>query len=89
MKYLFQAPEILENHEYDSKADLWSVGCIFFEMLAGATPFHGTNQRNLLSNILSKPLDIPADVSVGPVSVQLLRDVSNFLDENPIIHSKY
>ena len=74
-----KAPEILENQEYDSKADLWSVGCVFYEMLAGTTPFHGTNQRNLLSNILSKPLDIPADVSVGALSVHLLRDVSIYI----------
>jgi serine/threonine protein kinase len=27
------APEIFEMQEYDAKADIWSVGCVFYEML--------------------------------------------------------
>jgi serine/threonine protein kinase len=29
------APEILQFHKYDAKADLWSVGTILFELLMG------------------------------------------------------
>jgi serine/threonine-protein kinase ULK/ATG1 len=29
------APEILQFLKYDAKADLWSVGAILFELLAG------------------------------------------------------
>ncbi len=44
-----QAPEILQGHKYGAKADLWSVGAILFEMLAGKPPFGGQNQvRGLL-----------------------------------------
>lgn len=41
---VFQAPEILQGHKYGAKADLWSVGAILFEMLAGKPPFGGQNQ---------------------------------------------
>ena len=34
-----QAPEILLSEKYDSKADLWSVGTILFQCLAGMAPF--------------------------------------------------
>lgn len=27
------APEIFDMQEYDAKADIWSVGCVFYEML--------------------------------------------------------
>ena len=30
------APEILQFHKYDAKADLWSVGTILFELVVGA-----------------------------------------------------
>ena len=33
---LYMAPEILQFHKYDAKADLWSVGTILFELVVGA-----------------------------------------------------
>ncbi len=30
---LYMAPEILQNRQYDSKADLWSVGTILYELV--------------------------------------------------------
>lgn len=32
---LYMAPEVLQLHKYDAKADLWSVGAILFELLTG------------------------------------------------------
>ena len=32
---LYMAPEILQFHKYDAKADLWSVGTILFELFVG------------------------------------------------------
>lgn len=34
---LYMAPEILESRDYDAKCDVWSTGCIFYEMLIGKT----------------------------------------------------
>mmetsp|Transcript_86472 Transcript_86472/g.242026 ORF Transcript_86472/g.242026 Transcript_86472/m.242026 type:complete len:655 (+) Transcript_86472:138-2102(+) len=48
---LYMAPEILRHEPYDTKADLWSVGAIFFELLLGRPPFSGTNPMQLLANI--------------------------------------
>lgn len=45
---LYMAPEILQNEKYDAKADLWSVGCIMFELLfARGPPFHAPNHLTL------------------------------------------
>ena len=35
---LYMAPEILQFHKYDAKADLWSVGTILFELVVGEAP---------------------------------------------------
>ena len=48
---LNMAPEVLEGHEYDMTADVWSLGCVFYEMLTGFSPFTGTNQRSLKHNL--------------------------------------
>eukprot|EP01033_Poteriospumella_lacustris_P008377 gene8377-6046_t len=68
---LYMAPEVLAAGQYDAKADIWSIGCIFYEMLAGQVPFGGVNETDLLNNIRTKELRAPADVS--PVSISILR----------------
>lgn len=69
---LLQAPEILESKDYDGKADIWSVGCIFYEMLVGTSPFKGANEGDLLMNIKTKELNVPNDVVLSEVSLQIL-----------------
>ena len=45
------APEVLDGNKYDHTADVWSLGCVFYEMLTGYAPFTGTSQANLGENI--------------------------------------
>ena len=48
---LNMAPEVLNNQEYDFKADIWSIGTVFFELLFGKPPFTAGNMVDLLKNI--------------------------------------
>lgn len=36
---MYMAPEIIMSYKYDAKADLWSLGTIIFQCLAGSAPF--------------------------------------------------
>eukprot|EP00571_Detonula_confervacea_P003063 CAMPEP_0172317596 /NCGR_PEP_ID=MMETSP1058-20130122/32132_1 /TAXON_ID=83371 /ORGANISM="Detonula confervacea, Strain CCMP 353" /LENGTH=986 /DNA_ID=CAMNT_0013032201 /DNA_START=421 /DNA_END=3381 /DNA_ORIENTATION=- len=74
---LYMAPEILSGERYDAKADLWSVGAVLFEMIAGKTPFHGENHLDLLRNIKTKAVRLPANVRVSREFVQLLKLLLN------------
>ena len=66
---LYMAPEIFEMKEYDAKADVWSIGCVLFEMCVGEPPFKGTNHRELYKCIqsntgqLSKNFALSSDVT--------------------------
>lgn len=52
---LYMAPELLEGKRYNgSEIDLWSLGCIIYEMLAGETPFVTKNYTQLVILIRSK-----------------------------------
>ncbi|EAR82853.2 Serine/Threonine kinase domain protein (macronuclear) [Tetrahymena thermophila SB210] len=41
------APEVLNNLGYDSRCDVWSVGCMIYEMLEGRAPFLPTNNGGI------------------------------------------
>lgn len=55
---LNMAPEVLNNQEYDSKADIWSIGTVFYELLFGKPPFTASNMVDLLKNIQKQKLVI-------------------------------
>lgn len=61
------------GEKYSAKADLWSVGSVLFEMVAGVTPFHGENHLDLLRNIKTKAVRLPANVRISREFVNLLK----------------
>lgn len=39
----YMAPEVVLKRSFNEKADLWSLGIILFEMIAGTVPFKGSS----------------------------------------------
>lgn len=70
---LNMAPEVLGGKDYNSKADIWSVGTCFYEMLFGRPPYTASNIVELLNNIQKKPLYFPKNVTLPPVIEDCLR----------------
>ena len=62
---LVMAPEVLNDKKYDHSADVWSLGCIFYELMTGYTPFTGRNQLNLLENIMKGDYYFPKTVKLS------------------------
>ncbi|CAL5975686.1 Kinase [Hexamita inflata] len=44
---LYMAPELLENKSYNEKVDIWSLGCILYEMCALQPPYVATSMESL------------------------------------------
>lgn len=38
---LWFAPEVVLDGEYDSRCDIWAVGCLTYELLTSKPPFYG------------------------------------------------
>lgn len=62
---LYMAPEILQSHKYDAKADLWSVGTILYELVVSKPPFNGINHVELLRNIERREAKVPDQIAKG------------------------
>lgn len=48
---IYSSPEILESKEYDKSCDIWSIGCIFYQLISNENAFEGENVFEILSNI--------------------------------------
>lgn len=44
---LYMSPQIVHEEEYTFKTDIWSLGCLFFELLTGKTPFQSKTMKQL------------------------------------------
>jgi serine/threonine protein kinase len=51
----WMAPEVVTNagQGYNSKIDLWSLGCVVLEMLSGARPWQGLEMMPIILKVRS------------------------------------
>jgi len=50
---IYLAPEVWDNQAYDYKCDIWSLGCIIYELCTLYPPFSGNNYTEIRNNIKS------------------------------------
>lgn len=51
-KNLKKSPEIYRDKPYDKMSDMWSLGCILYEMCSLRPPFLAANFKELRRNVL-------------------------------------
>ena len=88
----YSSPEVWNAKPYSYKSDLWSVGCIIYEMCSLRQPFKGNNMEELCNNICSGKLEKISsrysDALWNMIKMLLEVDVEKRVDCNTFLNSK-
>eukprot|EP00667_Euglena_gracilis_P001390 EG_transcript_1392 len=60
---LYMAPELVQEQPYNHTADLWSLGCILYELLVGVPPFYTNSIYTLVHMIVKDVVKYPEHIS--------------------------
>ncbi|OMJ95010.1 hypothetical protein SteCoe_1708 [Stentor coeruleus] len=78
----YRAPEVILGCQYDYRIDVWSLGCILFELFTGNVLFQNTCIQELLARVVS---------ICGPLSEEIHRTgrhVSRFFTKEKLIYKE-
>jgi serine/threonine protein kinase len=76
---MYMSPEQSRGLNVDARTDLWSLGVVLYEMVAGCLPFEGSTTSEILASILNEREPQPLARFVRDVPAELERIVEKAL----------
>ncbi|XP_026699377.1 serine/threonine-protein kinase ULK4 isoform X1 [Athene cunicularia] len=82
---LYTAPEIIKGEDFSKASDLWSLGCLLYEMFSGRPPFFSDSSSELIEKILYEdPLPPRTEGSAfHKPSAEFISLLDGLLQKNP------
>jgi serine/threonine protein kinase/tetratricopeptide (TPR) repeat protein len=77
----YMSPEQLRGESVDPSADIFSLGCILFEMVTLKKPFHRESGAATIAAILKD--DLPRDMLSAAVPAEFQRIIEGCVEKNP------
>ena len=88
----YASPEVWKDQPYSYKSDLWSIGCVIYELCALKPPFHGKDLDELFENVCKgnpeRINSIYSDDLWKMILMLLQVDVDKRVDCNQFLSSK-
>ena len=82
----YMSPEQAQGKAVDKLADIWALGCVLYECIAGKRPFQGNSQISILMAIIQQ-LPAPLKTVRADAPPELERIVTRCMQKNP--NSRY
>jgi serine/threonine-protein kinase len=77
----YMSPEQARGTPTDHRTDIWSFGCVMYEMLTGHLPFEGETATDTVARILERQPDWQALPQNTPANIRVL--LRRCLEKNP------
>ena len=77
---IYMSPEMCEGKPYDTKSDVWALGCLMFELAALKPPFQAANQALLARKIIN---ETPESHVPSHYSREIPFIINKLLDKDP------
>jgi serine/threonine protein kinase len=78
----YMAPEQLQGSDVDGRADIFSLGVVLYEMLAGMTPFRGDHEAALMYSIVNDE-PTPIQKHRPEISSEFVHILNRALEKDP------
>jgi serine/threonine protein kinase len=80
--YYMSPQQLVGDHGLDQRADIYSLGCILYEMLTGEVPYSGLSLSQIVNRILSTPVPSVRRLQAG-VPQEVDRAIIKALAKSP------
>jgi len=67
----YASPEVWKDRPYDNKSDIWSLGCVLYEMITLMPPFRATSMQGLAQKVVRGVYD--------PIPSHFTQDLRNIV----------
>lgn len=78
----YMSPEQARGDRVDERTDIWSLGAVLYEMVAGSSPFMASSSNEIISAILSREPAVPLSRYSHQVPERLEEIVEKMLTKN-------
>ncbi|XP_054585811.1 serine/threonine-protein kinase ULK4 isoform X3 [Eptesicus fuscus] len=81
----YTAPEVVTGTDFSVASDLWSLGCLLYEMFSGKPPFFSESVSEVIEKIIHKDPSppIPKDPSLPKASPDFMNLLDGLLQKDP------
>jgi len=78
----YMSPEQLTGKEVDQRSDIWALGVLLYEMLAGENPFGGEYEQAIMYTVMNEDPELIGKIRPD-VPVELEKIIDRALSKNP------